>query len=113
MRRKNMTTKVGRNGLGRIGRRFTRLALDRTDLEVVAVNDIADAGTLAHLLAFDSTFGRLGRPVEHTPGSLIAGGVPIAVLSEWDPAAIDWGKLGADIVIESTGKFRTRDGAAL
>ena len=108
-----MTTRVGINGFGRIGRTFTRLALERTDLEVVAVNDITDAGTLAHLLAFDSTYGRLGQPVEHTPDSIIIGGTPVAVLSERDPAAIDWGKLGADIVIESTGKFRTRDGAAL
>jgi glyceraldehyde 3-phosphate dehydrogenase len=112
-----MTTRVGINGFGRIGRTFTRLALERTDLEVVAVNDITDAGTLAHLLAFDSTYGRLGRPVEHTADSLIVGAGeaqrPIAVLAERDPAAIDWGKLGADIVIESTGKFRSRDGAAL
>jgi glyceraldehyde 3-phosphate dehydrogenase len=108
-----MTTRVGINGFGRIGRSFTRLALERTDLEVVAVNDITDSGTLAHLLAFDSTYGRLGRTVEHTPDSMSIDGVPIAVLSERDPSAIDWGKLGADIVIESTGKFRTRDGAAL
>jgi len=108
-----MTTRVGINGFGRIGRAFTRLALDRTDLEVVAVNDITDAGTLAHLLAFDSAYGRLGRPVEHTPDSMIVGSTPIAVLSERDPAAIDWGKLGADVVVESTGKFRTRDGAAV
>ena len=108
-----MTTRVGINGFGRIGRAFTRLALERTDLEVVAVNDITDARTLAHLLAFDSTFGRLGRTVEHTEDSLIIDGTPIAVLSERDPANIDWGKLGADVVIESTGKFRSRDGAAL
>src|SRR5215510_10696229 len=108
-----MTIRVGINGFGRIGRAFTRLALERTDLEVVAVNDITDAGTLAHLLAFDSTYGRLGRTVEHTPDSLVVGGTPIAVLSERDPAAIDWGKLGADVVVESTGKFRTREGAAL
>jgi glyceraldehyde 3-phosphate dehydrogenase len=108
-----MTTRVGINGFGRIGRTFTRLALERTDLEVVAVNDITDAATLAHLLAFDSTYGRLGRPVAHTPDSIIVGGTPIAVLTERDPAAIDWARLGADIVIESTGKFRTRDGAAV
>ena len=108
-----MTTRVGINGFGRIGRAFTRLALERTDLEVVAVNDITDAATLAHLLAFDSTYGRIGRTVEHTPDSMVVGGTPIAVLSERDPAAIDWGKLGADVVIESTGKFRTRDAAAL
>ena len=108
-----MTTRVGINGFGRIGRTFTRLALERADLEVVAVNDITDAGTLAHLLAFDSTYGRLGRPVEHTPDSITVSGTPIAVLSERDPAAIDWGKLGTDVVIESTGKFRTRDAAAV
>jgi glyceraldehyde 3-phosphate dehydrogenase len=109
-----MTTRVGINGFGRIGRTFTRLALDRADLEVVAVNDITDAGTLAHLLAFDSTYGRIGRAVDHTPDSITIGGsTPITVLSERDPAAIDWGKLGADVVIESTGKFRTRDAAAL
>jgi glyceraldehyde 3-phosphate dehydrogenase len=108
-----MTTRVGINGFGRIGRTFTRRALERTDLEVVAVNDITDAATLAHLLAFDSTYGRLGRTVEHTTDSLTVDGRPIAVLSERDPAAIDWAKLGADIVVESTGKFRTRDAAAL
>ena len=108
-----MTTRVGINGFGRIGRAFTRLALERTDLEVVAVNDITDAQTMAHLLAFDSTFGRLGRPVEHTADSLTVDGTPITVLSERDPARIDWGKLGADLVIESTGKFRTREGAEL
>ncbi len=108
-----MTTRVGINGFGRIGRTFTRLALERTDLEVVAVNDITDARTLAHLLAFDSTFGRLGRPVEHTEDSLIIDGTPVAVLAERDPGQIDWGKLGADVVIESTGKFLKRDAAAL
>jgi len=108
-----MTTRVGINGFGRIGRAFTRLALDRTDIEVVAVNDITDARTMAHLLEFDSTYGRLGRPVEYSADSLVVAGNPIAVLSERDPAAIDWARLGADIVVESTGKFRTRDGAAL
>jgi glyceraldehyde 3-phosphate dehydrogenase len=108
-----MTTRVGINGFGRIGRAFTRMALERTDLQVVAINDITDARTLAHLLAFDSTFGRLGRTVEHTEDSLIIDGTPIPVLAERDPAKIDWGKLGADVVIESTGKFRSRDGAAL
>jgi len=108
-----MTTRVGINGFGRIGRTFARLALDRADLEVVAVNDITDARTLAHLLEFDSTCGRLGRTVEHAPDALIVGGTPIAVLAERDPAAIDWAALGADVVVESTGKFRTRDAAAV
>ena len=107
-----MTTRVGINGFGRIGRAFTRLALDRADLEVVAVNDITDARTLAHLLEFDSTFGRLGENVEYGEHALTVGGSKIAVLSERDPAAIDWAGLGADIVVEATGKFRSRDAAA-
>jgi glyceraldehyde 3-phosphate dehydrogenase (phosphorylating) len=108
-----MTVRVGINGFGRIGRCFTRLALERTDLEVVAVNDITDARTLAHLLAFDSTYGRLGRTVDYTGDALTVAGTPIAVLAERDPAGIDWEKLGADVVVESTGKFRSRDGAGL
>jgi glyceraldehyde 3-phosphate dehydrogenase len=107
-----MTTRVGINGFGRIGRALTRLALDRGDLEVVAVNDITDARTLAHLLEFDSTYGRLGQTVTYRPDALIVGSAPIAVLSERDPARIDWADLGADIVVESTGKFRTREAAA-
>ena len=108
-----MSTRVGINGFGRVGRAFTRLALERADLAVVAVNDIADARTLAHLLEWDSTYGRLGRPVQHGKDSITVGGIPVTVLSERDPAAIDWAGLGADIVVESTGKFRTREAAAL
>jgi glyceraldehyde 3-phosphate dehydrogenase len=108
-----MSTRVGINGFGRIGRAFTRLALERVGLEVVAVNDIADARTLAHLLEFDSTYGRLGQRVEPGPGRIIIGGMPVTVLSERDPAGIDWAGLGAEVVVESTGKFRTRDAAAL
>jgi glyceraldehyde 3-phosphate dehydrogenase len=107
-----MTTRVGINGFGRVGRAFLRRALERDDLEVVAVNDVTDARTLAHLLEFDSTYGRLGRPVFYGPDSLIVDGTPIAVLSERDPAAIDWGALGASVVVESTGKFRAREDAA-
>jgi glyceraldehyde 3-phosphate dehydrogenase len=107
-----MTTRVGINGFGRIGRAFTRLALDRADLEVVAVNDVIDARTLAHLLEFDSTYGRLGRNVEYTDHMLTVGGGQIVVLSQRDPALIDWARLGADIVVEATGKFRTREAAA-
>jgi glyceraldehyde 3-phosphate dehydrogenase len=107
-----MATKVGINGFGRVGRAFTRLAAERGDLEVVAVNDITDARTLAHLLEFDSTYGRLGQKVEFDDHALIVGGRRIAVLAERDPAAIDWGALGADIVVESTGRFRTREAAA-
>jgi glyceraldehyde 3-phosphate dehydrogenase len=107
-----VTIGVGINGFGRIGRAFLRRALERDDLEVVAVNDVTDARTLAHLLEFDSTYGRLGRPVGYAPGTLVVADKPIAVLSERDPAQIDWGGLGAAIVIESTGKFRNREDAA-
>ena len=107
-----MTARIGINGFGRIGRAFTRLALDRADLEVVAINDIIDARTLAHLLEFDSTYGRLGGSVEYAEHELTVGDRKIAVLSERDPAVIDWAALGADIVVEATGKFRSRDAAA-
>jgi glyceraldehyde 3-phosphate dehydrogenase len=106
-----MSTRVGINGFGRIGRAFTRLAAEHPDLEVVAVNDIGDAGTLAHLLRFDSTYGRFSQPVELDDHALVVGGRRIAVLAERDPAAIDWAAVGADIVVESTGKFRTREAA--
>jgi len=107
-----MTTRVGINGFGRIGRAFTRLAAQRADLEVVAVNDVTDARTLAHLLEFDSTYGRLGQRVEFEEHALAVGGRRIAVLCQRDPAAIDWAACGADVVIESTGKFRSREAAA-
>jgi glyceraldehyde 3-phosphate dehydrogenase len=108
-----MTTRVGINGFGRTGRAFTRVALERADLEVVAVNDITDARTLAHLLEYDSTYGRLGRAVDHRSGSIIVGDNAVTALSERDPAAIDWARLGVDVVVESTGKFRARDAAAV
>jgi glyceraldehyde 3-phosphate dehydrogenase len=107
-----MTIRVGINGFGRVGRAFARLALDRDDLEIAAINDVTDARTLAHLLEFDSTYGRLGEPVAHGPGSLTVAGHQIPVLSERDPAAIDWAGLGVSLVIESTGRFRARDDAA-
>jgi glyceraldehyde 3-phosphate dehydrogenase len=107
-----MTTRVGINGFGRVGRAFARLALGRDDLEIAAINDVTDARTLAHLLEFDSTYGRLGEPVTHGPGSLTVAGREIPVLSERDPAGIDWAGLGVSLVIESTGKFRARDDAA-
>jgi glyceraldehyde 3-phosphate dehydrogenase len=108
-----MATRIGINGFGRIGRAFVRRSLERPDLEVVAVNDITDARTLAHLLEFDSTYGRLNASVTHTDDSIVINGTPIRVLSSRDPADIDWGGLGVTLVIESTGKFRARDQAAL
>ena len=108
-----MPIQVGINGFGRVGRAFVRCALERDDLEVAAVNDLTDARTLAHLLEFDSTYGRLGHSVGHGPDSLTVDGRTIAVLSSRDPAGIDWGELGVSVVIESTGRFRARDDAAL
>jgi glyceraldehyde 3-phosphate dehydrogenase len=108
-----VSTRIGINGFGRIGRAFVRRSLDQGDLDVVAVNDITDARTLAHLLKFDSTYGRLDAAVEHNESAIIVNGKTIAVLSARDPAAIDWGELGVDVVIESTGRFRNRDDAAL
>jgi glyceraldehyde 3-phosphate dehydrogenase len=108
-----MPIQVGINGFGRVGRAFVRCALERDDLEVVAVNDLTDARTLAHLLEFDSTYGRLGHSVGHGPDSLTVDGRTIAVLSSRDPAGIDWGELGVSVVIESTGRFRAREDAAV
>jgi glyceraldehyde-3-phosphate dehydrogenase/erythrose-4-phosphate dehydrogenase len=108
-----MTTRIGINGFGRIGRALVRCSPDRHDLEIVAVNDITDVRTLAHLLAFDSTFGKLPVTVDHTDDSILVDGRAIRALSLRDPASIRWGDLGVDVVIESTGKFRGRDDAAL
>ncbi len=108
-----VATRVGINGFGRIGRAFVRRSLERDDLEVVAVNDITDAATLAHLLEFDSTYGRLAATVSHRDDSIEVNGKAIAALSVREPASIGWGDLGVEVVIESTGKFRARDDAAL
>src|SRR5580704_9365761 len=108
-----MPIQVGINGFGRVGRAFVRCALESDGLEVVAVNDLTDARTLAHLLEFDSTYGRLGHAVGHGPDSLTVDGRTIAVLSSRDPAGIDWGELGVSVVIEATGRFRAREDAAV
>jgi glyceraldehyde 3-phosphate dehydrogenase len=108
-----MVTRIGINGFGRVGRSFLRRSTELSGLEVVAINDITDPRTLAYLLEFDSTYGRFGRTVSHTNDAIVVDGQPIPVLSERDPAALDWGGLGADIVIEASGKFRARDQAAL
>ena len=107
-----MTTRVGINGFGRIGRSFLRIA-DDSDLEVVAINELTDTRTMAHLLKYDSTYGRFGRSVEYDESSLTVDGRRIAVTAQRDPAALDWSAYGVDVVIESTGKFRTREGAEL
>ncbi len=113
-----MVVRVAVNGFGRIGRNYLRCVLERaegrgTPVEVVAVNDIAPAATLAHLLEYDSTYGRLGRPVGAETGALLVDGRRIAVSSQRDPAGLDWRETGADVIIEATGRFRERDAAAL
>ncbi|ARP70483.1 type I glyceraldehyde-3-phosphate dehydrogenase [Streptomyces pluripotens] len=113
-----MSVRVGINGFGRIGRAYLRAALDRAeagtqDIRVVAINDVAPPATLAHLLEYDSTFGRIGREVLHDDSSIIIDGTRIDVTSERDPSALRWSDWGADTVIESTGRFRDRDSAAL
>ena len=106
-----MTTRVGINGFGRIGRNFYR-AIDEqgADIEVVAVNDLTDPKTLAHLLKYDSVLGRFDADVSYTDDSITVDGHTIKVFAERDPANLPWGDLGVDVVIESTGFFT--DGAA-
>ncbi len=107
-----MAVKVGINGFGRIGRNLFRAAhAAGADLEFVAVNDITDTGTLAHLLKYDSILGRFPGEVGAGEGSLTIDGKPLKVLSERDPAALPWGELGVDVVIESTGLFTGREDA--
>ena len=103
-------TRIGINGFGRIGRNYLRAALaQNSDLEIVAVNDLSDPKALAHLLKYDSVTGRLDAEVSVTEDSILVNGKAIRVLAERDPANLGWGKLGVDIVIESTGRFT--DGA--
>ena len=108
-----MTVRVGINGFGRIGRNFLRAALATgADLEVVGVNDLTSPETLAHLLRYDSTQGRMPVPVDVEGGDLLVGEHHIRVLAEREPEQLPWGALGVDVVIESTGKFTTRADAA-
>jgi glyceraldehyde 3-phosphate dehydrogenase len=107
-----VTVRIGINGFGRIGRNYLRAALERqSDVQVVAVNDLTDAATLAQLLKFDSIAGRLAAPVEVDGPSIVVAGHPIAVLAERDPSRLPWADLGADIVIESTGRFTRAEDA--
>ena len=107
-----MTVRVGINGFGRIGRNYLRAAKGK-DVEIVAVNDLTDNKTLAHLLKYDSTFGRLDGDVSYDDESITVGGQRIAASAQRDPAQLPWGDLGVDVVIESTGHFTKRDDAAL
>ena len=104
--------KVAINGFGRIGRLAFRRMLHRSDLTVVAINDLTDVGTLAHLLKFDSIHGRFDGTVEVDGGNLKINGSVVHISAERNPADLPWGQHGIDIVVESTGVFASKDGAA-
>ena len=107
-----MALKVGINGFGRIGRNIMRAALGRSDIDFVAVNDLTDAKTLAHLLRYDSVLGNLDAAVEAREGAIAVNGDEFKVLAVKDPAQLPWRDLGVDVVFESTGIFTKRDDAA-
>jgi glyceraldehyde 3-phosphate dehydrogenase len=108
-----VTVKIGINGFGRIGRNFLRAALSQgADIDIVAVNDLTDNKTLAHLLKYDSVGGPLSESVSYDGDSITVGGKTIKVFEERDPANLPWGELGVDIVIESTGRFTKAADAA-
>jgi glyceraldehyde 3-phosphate dehydrogenase len=108
-----MAVRVGINGFGRIGRNVFRAAAARSaDIEFVAVNDLTDAKTLAHLLKYDSNYGRFPGTVAESAGGISVDGNEVRVLAETDPAKLPWGDLGVDVVIESTGRFTDRENAA-
>ena len=104
-----MAVKIGINGFGRIGRLVFRAVQTRDDIEVLAVNDITDAKTLAHLLKYDSVHGKFKGAVEAKDDALIVDGRQIRVLAERDPEKLPWKEMGVEIAVESTGKFRKRD----
>jgi glyceraldehyde 3-phosphate dehydrogenase len=108
-----VTIRVGINGFGRIGRNYFRALLEQgADIEIVAVNDLGDTATTAHLLKYDTILGRLKQEVSHTEDTITVGDKTVKVLAERNPADIPWGELGVDIVIESTGIFTKREDAA-
>src|SRR5579872_5803452 len=100
-----MSIKVGINGFGRIGRNVVRTALDNPNVEFVAANDLTDTKTLAHLLKYDSTLGTLHQDVKAGSNEIVVGGKSIKIFAVKDPGEIDWDSVGAQIVIESTGRF--------
>lgn len=110
-----MAVRFGINGFGRIGRDVLRAAFDRNDseIEIVAVNDVTDAETLAHLLAYDSTYGPWSRHVTVERNTITVDGRSVLVMAQADPKELDWGVLGVDIVIEASGRFRTREAAGV
>lgn len=107
-----MGVRVGINGFGRIGRLVLRAGYDDPDLDFVAINDITDAKTLAHLFKYDSIHGRFKGDIKEGKDSIEVDGKSIKIFKERDPAGIPWGNLGVDVVVESTGLFRSRDAAS-
>ena len=107
-----MATKIGINGFGRIGRQVFRIMAERGGFDVVGVNDLTDAPTLAHLLKYDSVHGRFDADVKADGGDIVVDGDRFKVMAEKDPAKLPWKDLGAEVVIESTGKFRDRENAS-
>jgi glyceraldehyde 3-phosphate dehydrogenase len=107
-----MAVKVGINGFGRIGRVVFRAALNNPNVEIVAVNDLTDANTLAHLLKYDSVHGKLSEDVKVDGDYLVVGPHRVKVIAERDPAQLGWGELGVEVVVESTGRFTKRSDAA-
>jgi glyceraldehyde 3-phosphate dehydrogenase len=108
-----MSYKIAINGFGRIGRNAFKIALSHPELEIVAINDLTDTATLAHLLKHDSNYGAYHEEVTFDESNLIVGGKKIKVTAEKDPTALPWGDLGVDIVIESTGRFTKVEDASL
>ncbi len=107
-----MAIRIGINGFGRIGRLVLRASLEDPNLEFVAINDLTDAKTLAHLMKYDSVHGTLQGEVKATDDALLINGKKIGILAQRDPKALPWKDLGVDLVIESTGRFTDRDGAS-
>ena len=107
-----MAIRIGINGFGRIGRNVLRASLHDPDLQFVGINDLTDAKTLAHLLKYDSVHGPLPVTVEAREDQIVVDGKPIKILAKKDPKELPWKDLGADLVIESTGRFTERDGAS-
>ena len=106
-----MSTRIAINGFGRIGRPALKIALEKSDVEVVAINDLSEIKLLAHLLKYDTTYGRYAREVTSDDKHLIIDGKPIPVLAEKDPTKLPWKDLGVDVVLECTGFFTTREKA--
>lgn len=106
-----MSYKVAINGFGRIGRNFFRTSQEQTDFEIIAINDITSAATLAHLLKYDSVFGKFDKEIKVLENAIVVDGKEIKVYAERDPEKLPWAELGIDLVVEATGIFRKRDGA--